>query len=113
MSTPYQPEIGDFVYLDFTPHAGTEQAGRRPALVVSPRAFNVATGLCFACPVTSQVKGGTFEVSVPSGSKIAGVILSEHLRSVDWIARRAEFHSRAPQETVDEVASRIAAILSG
>lgn len=113
MRTPYQLKIGDFVYLDFSPQARTEQAGRRPALVLSAKAFNIATGLCFVCPVMSQAKGGTFEVPAPSGSKITGVILSDHLRSVDWIARRAEFHSKAPQETVDEVAGRVAAIMSG
>ncbi|MHA1565700.1 MAG: type II toxin-antitoxin system PemK/MazF family toxin [Alphaproteobacteria bacterium] len=107
----YQPDRGDFVYLDFTPHAGTEQAGRRPALVLSPFAFNVGTGLMFVCPVTNQVKGGSFEVSVPRGAKINGVILSHQLRSLDWIVRNADFHSKAPDATVLEVLARIEAVL--
>lgn len=107
----YQPDRGDFVYLDFTPQAGTEQAGRRPALVLSPFNFNVATGLMFACPVTNQAKAGSFDVNVPRGAKLTGVILSHQMRAVDWIARHAEFHSKAPDTTVLEVLARIEAIL--
>ena len=107
----YQPDRGDFVYLDFTPQSGTEQAGRRPALVLSPQQFNIATGLAFACPATNQVKGGPFEVPIPRGARVNGVILSDHLRSLDWIARNAEFHSRADEQTVLEVLARVEAIL--
>ena len=107
----YQPERGDFVFLDFTPQAGTEQAGRRPALVLSPFEFNVATGLIFACPITNQVKGGSFDVAVPKGAKLSGVILSHQMRSLDWIARDAAFHGKAPEATVLEVLARIEAIL--
>ncbi|MFT3673358.1 type II toxin-antitoxin system PemK/MazF family toxin [Aestuariivirga sp.] len=107
----YQPERGDFIWLDFTPQAGTEQAGRRPALVLSPRAFNIATGLAFACPVTSQVKGGSFEVAIPRGAGLVGVVLSDHLRSLDWVERKADFISRAPEEVVVEVTARLEAIL--
>ncbi len=109
--TVYQPDRGDFVYLDFTPHAGTEQAGRRPALVLSPFAFNVGTGLMLACPITNQAKGGAFEVAVPRGAKITGVILSHQMRSLDWVVRNAEFRSKAPEATVLEVLARIEAIL--
>lgn len=107
----YQPDRGDFVYLDFTPHAGTEQAGRRPALVLSPFDFNVGTGLLFACPITNQVKGSTFEVDIPRGAQLTGVILSNQIKTLDWIARNAEFHSKAPEATVLEVLARIEAIL--
>ena len=107
----YQPDRGDFVYLDFTPQAGTEQAGRRPALVLSPFDFNVATGLMFACPITNQAKGGSFDVDVPRGARLTGVILSHQMRAVDWIARNADFHSKAPEATVLEVLARIEAIL--
>lgn len=107
----YQPDRGDFVYLDFTPQAGSEQAGRRPALVLSPRRYNVATGLAVVCPVTRQAKGGGFEVAVPPAAKLSGVVLADHLRSVDWIARAAEYHSKAPPELTDEVLARIEAIL--
>lgn len=110
-AAPYQPDRGHFVYLDFTPHAGTEQAGRRPALVLSPLSYNVATGLMFACPITNQVKGSPFEVSVPAASRVTGAILANQLRAVDWLARNAEYHSLAPPQTVDEVLARIGAIL--
>jgi mRNA interferase MazF len=108
----YQPDRGDFVWLNFTPHAGTEQAGERPALVLSPRDFNIATGLAFLCPITSQVKGGSFEVPIPKGSGLGGVVLSDQLRSLDWIERRARLHGQAPRDLVVEVLSRIEAILA-
>jgi mRNA interferase MazF len=107
----YQPGRGDFIYLDFTPQAGTEQAGRRPALVLSPQSFNIATGLAFVCPLTSQVKGSAFEVTVPRGVGLSGVVLSDHLRSVDWIERKASFHSKAPEDLLMEVLGRLEAIL--
>ncbi len=107
----YQPERGDFVYLDFTPHAGTEQAGRRPALVLSSFEYNVATGLILAVPITNVVKGSSFEVPVPRGANITGVILSNQVKSLDWLARNAEFHSKAPENTIFEVLARIEAIL--
>ena len=107
----YQPDRGDLVWLDFTPQAGTEQAGRRPALVLSPRSFNVATGLALVCPVTSQVKGGSFEVAIPSGVKLGGVVLSDHVRSLDWLARNMAFHGKAPPDLLPEVMARIGAIL--
>lgn len=107
----YQPDRGDFVYASFTPHAGHEQAGRRPALILSPLNFNIGTGLAFACPVTNTDRNGPFEVPIPPGAKLTGVILTAHLRSIDWLARDVEFHSRAPNETVLEVLGRVEAIL--
>jgi len=107
----YQPDRGDFVYLDFTPQSGTETAGRRPALVLSPQDYNIATGLMLACPVTNQVKGGAFEVTVPRGSQITGAVLSDQIRCLDWLARNASFHSKAPEQTVLEVLARLEAIL--
>jgi mRNA interferase MazF len=109
---PYQPEKGDLVWLDFTPYAGTEQGGRRPALVLSPLRFNVATGLAFVCPITSQVKGGSFEVALPGGGKISGVVLADHLRSLDWLARNITFDYAAPRQLVIEVMARLEAILN-
>lgn len=111
MSGAYQPDRGDFVYLDFTPHSGREQAGRRPALVVSPKDFNIATGLFFVCPLTNQVKGSPFEVQVPRGAKLSGAVLTDQLRSLDWLARNASFHSSADQSTLCEVLGRLEAIL--
>jgi mRNA interferase MazF len=108
----YQPERGDFIWLDFSPQSGTEQAGRRPALVLSPRDFNIATGLAAVCPLTNTVTASRFEVLVPKGTKLKGVILSHQFRTVDWIARNAQFHSKANQDLTCEVLGRIEAILA-
>lgn len=107
----YQPERGDLVYLDFTPHAGTEQGGRRPALILSHQEFNIATGLAYACPITNKGKGSPFEVVLPKGAKLTGYALSDHARSVDWIARNAQFHSKTTTDFLCEVLGRIEAIL--
>lgn len=107
----YQPDRGHFVFLDFSPQAGHEQAGRRPALVLSPLSYNISTGLAFVCPVTNTMRNGPFEVVVPASARITGVVLSNHMRSVDWIARNAEFHSHAPVDVTLEVLARIEAIL--
>jgi mRNA interferase MazF len=108
----YQPDRGDFVYVDFTPQAGTEQAGRRPALVLSPRDFNIATGLAVVCPITNTQTGSRFEVTLPRGTKLTGVVLSHQVRTIDWIARNADFHSKANDELMWEVLGRIEAILT-
>lgn len=107
----YQPDRGDLIWLEFTPHAGTEQGGRRPALVISAQEFNIATGLVFVCPVTNQGKGSSFEVPLPRGVGITGFVLSDQLRSLDWIARNATFASKVTQEVMWEVVGRIEAIM--
>ena len=108
----YQPDRADLIYLDFTPQAGTEQAGRRPALVLSPQNFNIATGLAAVCPITHTGTGSKFEVPIPRGARLTGYILSHHFRTVDWLARNAEFHSKANDELMWEVLGRVEAILS-
>ncbi|MDP6345594.1 MAG: type II toxin-antitoxin system PemK/MazF family toxin [Alphaproteobacteria bacterium] len=108
----YQPERGDFCFLDFAPTTGMEQAGRRPALVLSPQQYNIATSLAFVCPVTNQAKGSVFEVAVPPGARISGVVLANQLRAVDWLARNADFASKAPRELLDEALAIIEAILN-
>ena len=107
----YQPDRGDLIWLDFTPHSGTEQGGRRPALVLSAMDFNIATGLVFVCPVTNQGKGSSFEVTLPRGTGVSGYVLSDHLRSLDWITRNATFISKVTQEVMWEVVGRIEAIM--
>lgn len=107
----YQPERGDFIWLTFTPQSGTEQAGRRPALVISPRDFNIATGLAAVCPITNTKTGSSFEVEIPRGVKLSGVILTHQFRTLDWISREAKFHSKANQDLMWEVVGRIEAIL--
>jgi len=107
----YQPDRGHFVFLNFTPHAGSEQGGRRPALILSPLAYNIATGRAFACPITNQVKGSPFEVRVQPGGRLTGVILADQARNLDWLARNAEFASLADTGTLLEVLARLEAIL--
>jgi mRNA interferase MazF len=102
----YVPEAGDLVWLTFDP-----QTGRRPALILSPRAYNQKSGLALACPVTSQAKGYPFEVAIPQSRQIEGVILADHVRSVDWKARRATRIGRAGDEVLDEVLAKLAPLL--
>lgn len=107
----YAPEAGDFVWLTFDPQAGYEEAGRRPALVLSPRMYNQKAGLALVCPVTKQAKGYPFEVPVPAGLGLTGVILADHVKSVDWKARRAERLAPCTPEVTDEVRARSAPLL--
>lgn len=111
MSAVYVPEAGDLVWLTFDPQAGREQAGRRPALVLSPRAYNAKSGLALVCPITSQVKGYPFEVAVTSGRGVTGVVLADHLKSVDWKARHAERLGPCATEVIDDVRARLAPLL--
>lgn len=107
----YVPERGDVVWIDFDPQAGREQAGRRPALVLSPSAYNRRVGLALLCPATRQVKGYPFEVRIPEGLKVAGVLLSDQVRSLDWRSRKAELADRAPAGVVREVLLKFATLL--
>ena len=111
MTTPFVPDAGDFVWLTFDPQAGREQAGRRPALVLSPKVYNVRSGLALACPITSQVKGYPFEVAVPAGRGPTGVILADHVKSVDWKVRKAERIGHCTDEVMDEVRARLAPLM--
>jgi mRNA interferase MazF len=103
----YVPRRGDLVWLSFDPQAGHEQAGRRPAFVLSPEPYNRKTGLFLACPVTSKVKGYPFEVPLPAGLEVAGVILADQIKSLDWKARRAEFASPTDDSVVNDVVSLV------
>jgi mRNA interferase MazF len=95
------------VWLSFSPQAGREQAGRRPALVLSARAYNEKAGLCVVCPVTNQVKGYPFEVALPEGLPVAGVVLSDHVKSADWEARHIEHAGKAPDQVLAEVRGKL------
>src|SRR5262249_6145151 len=95
------------------PQAGHEQAGRRPALVLSPSAYNQKVGLALFCPITNQVKGFPFEVPVPAGLAVTGVILSDQVKSLDWRVRQAERIARVPEETILAVLDRIRVLLPG
>lgn len=103
----YVPRRGDLVWLSFDPQAGHEQAGRRPAFVLSPEPYNRKTGLLLACPVTSKVKGYPFEVPLPGGLEVGGVILADQIKNWDWKARRAEFASETDENVVNDVVSLV------
>ncbi len=108
---PYVPERGDLVWISLNPQAGSEQAGRRPAVVVSPRSYNRKVGLGLFCPITSRVKGYPFEVSLPRGLPIRGVVLADQVKSLDWRARRIELAARLPEVVAAEVVGKLAALL--
>lgn len=99
----YVPERGDLVWLSFSPHAGREQAGRRPGLVLSSSRYNGRIGLALVCPITSRIKGYPFEVRIDGANGISGAILVDHLRSLDWQVRRAEYAGKAPAQMLEEV----------
>jgi len=107
----YIPGRGDIVWLTFSPQAGHEQAGRRPALVISPEAYNRVVGLALFCPVTSQRKGYPFEVAIPDGLPVSGVVLSDQIKSLDWRARQAEFSARLPGDAMAEVLAKVGTLL--
>jgi mRNA interferase MazF len=107
----YVPDAGQFIRLSFDPQAGREQGGRRPALVVSPKTYNRRSGLAPVCPVTSQCKDYPFEVAVPDGCGVTGVILADHAKSVDYKARRAIRAGRCAANSLDEVLARLAPLL--
>lgn len=107
----YIPERGDLVWLTFTPQAGHEQAGRRPGVVLSPRTYNAKVGLMLACPVTSQAKGYPFEVPLPEGLPVSGVVLSDQIKSLDWKARKVSHIASLPTATVTELLAKASTLL--
>ena len=109
---PKVPQRGDIVWLSMNPQAGHEQAGRRPALVLSPGSYNAKVGLAILCPITSRVKGYPFEVPIPDGLPLDGAILSDQAKSLDWKARKAEFICRLPSESTVEVLQKLGTLLS-
>lgn len=111
MVSDYVPDAGHLVWLNFTPQAGHEQGGRRPALVLTPAAYNGLTGLMQAAPITSRVKGYPFEVLLPADCGVCGVVLADHARSLDWRSRRAEFIAEAPAAVLAEVREKLGGLL--
>jgi len=108
--TPYYPDRGDVVWLDFDPQLGHEQAGKRPAIVFSPIDYNKRVGLALFFPITSQTKGYPFEVKIKL-TKIDGVILSDQIKNMDWKARRVKYIEKAPEEILEEVREKLGWIL--
>jgi mRNA interferase MazF len=107
----YIPNAGDLIWLTFDPQAGHEQRGRRPALILSPRAYNSKARLAIACPITTHVKGYPFEVPLPPGGKISGVVLADHVKNLDWRARQVVFEATAPADIVIDVRERLRVLL--
>jgi mRNA interferase MazF len=99
----YVPDRGDIVWLNLDPQAGREQAGHRTCLVLSPAVYNGKTSLAVLCPITNQVKGFPFEVALPAGITTTGVVLADHIKSLDWRIRKAKFRERIPRHVVQEV----------
>ena len=111
-SQTYVPQCGDVVWITLNPQAGHEQAGRRPAVVLSPENYNGKIGLAILCPITNQIKSYPFEVLIPTGLPVAGAILSDQIRSLDWRARNAELICTLPDKTISEVLQKLATLLS-
>ena len=112
MLRSYVPESGDAIWLSFDPHAGHEQAGTRPAVVLSPASYNGRVGLALVCPITNQVKGYPFEVVIPQGLEARGVVFSDQVKSLDWRTRNAQFACKLPRATIDEIFEKLLTLLT-
>jgi mRNA interferase MazF len=106
------PDRGSLIWMDFTPQAGRDQRGRRPGIVLTRAAYHQRSRLAIVCPITSRQKGWPMEVRLPSGLAVGGVVLVDHVRSVDREARRMEIVGTAPIEVLDEIDARLAPLLS-
>ncbi len=107
----YEPDRGDIVWMMLSPQSGHEQAGHRPGIVLSPHSYNAKVGLLICCPITSHEKGYPFEVKIPQGLPISGVILSDQVKSLDWQARQATFVCKVSQRIVSEVIEKLNILL--
>ena len=108
---PYVPERGDVVWADFNPQLGHEQAGRRPALILSPAFYNRRTGLVLLCPITNQIKGFKFEVVIPAGLPVTGAVLSDAVKNFDWRARRCTYLATMPSSVTEDVLEKLRTLL--
>lgn len=111
MKKEYVPSRGEIVWLTFHPQAGHEQAGRRPAVVISPGIYNEKSGLALFCPITSKIKGYPFEVQLPEKCPVQGVILSDQVKSLDWKARNAGFICKTPLEVIKELLNKLGTLI--
>ena len=108
----YVPQRGDLIWITLNPRAGYEQSGRRPAVVLSPGSYNNRVGLAILCPITRQIKGYPFEVSIPKGLPINGVILSDHVKNLDWRAREAELICKLPDTALVDTLQRFGTLMA-
>lgn len=111
MIKEYVPERGDVVWIDFSPTVGHEQGGKRPALVISPYAYHLKSSIALMCPITSKIKGLPFEVVIPDGHDAQGVILVNHVKSIDWRRRGATFKGKLPIELVNDALERLMTLI--
>ncbi|HLW82899.1 MAG TPA: endoribonuclease MazF [Candidatus Acidoferrales bacterium] len=113
MTRGYVPEAGDIVWLNFNPQAGHEQAGHRPALVLSPAAYNAKTSLMLCCPMTTQIKGYPFEVLIagPTPNAVPSAVLADQVKSLDWRKRRARRKAAVASHELAEVRAKLRALL--
>lgn len=111
MSEAAAPAPGDIVWIDFSPTSGTEQSGRRPALVLSNQAYNAASGRALLAPITSRVRGWPFEVALAPDAPISGVIVVDQVRIVDWRARGAKIAGAVSAAVLDEARGKLAALI--
>jgi len=111
MALLYFPGRGDVVWLNFSPQSGHEQAGRRPAVCISPKEYNKKVGLAIFCPITSDKKGYPFEVDLPDGLPITGVILSDHIKSLDWKSRNCDYIGTLPDKTISEILNKLRTLI--
>ena len=110
--TKYVPRRGDVIRLDFNPQSGHEQAGRRPALVLSPTEYNRKLGLAVVCPITNQAKGYPWEVEIPDNAFVSGAVLADQMKNLDWRQRQAEFVCTPDADLLEEVVEKAIALLS-
>jgi len=111
MMSNYIQQRGDVVWINMHPQAGHEQTGRRPAIVLSPRAYNSKVGLALFCPITNQIKGYSFEVIIPSGLKVTGAVLSDQVKNLDWKIRDTEYYDRVPETVILEIFKKLNTLL--
>jgi mRNA interferase MazF len=111
MRASYCPDTGDIIDISFDPQEGREQRGRRPALVLTARAYNRRAGLCVLCPITNQRKGYPFEVAIPDGHHVTGVVLSDQVKSLSWDRRQASFRCPSPDSVLLETKGKVRALL--
>jgi mRNA interferase MazF len=107
----YVPERGDIVWINLNPQAGHEQAGHRPALVLSPKAYNAKVGLMLCCPITHQAKGYPFEVDIRGDSHVSGVVLSDQVKCLDWQARGIRKKGVATRAELEETLEKLKTLL--
>lgn len=106
----YVPDVGDIIWLNFTPQAGHEQAGHHPAVVLTPISYNQLTGLLLCCPLTTKIKGDPFEVHI--AGKPQNVVLSDQIKSLDWRVRQAEFKGKIAKNELMEIRKKVGALLN-